>query len=160
MTECVCGGEARGRNELRVHCTSPLPSRASSIPTKSSQRPLIHQLSSVRATATLRGCQKAPSVTYYPRRCPAPASAHACTPSPLRKFGVRRRRVFIKVTMVICTPGGGGRMLAFWFSALRWRRLNTNQRSDLAWSFIKRRPVSGSRVAHSRSHPRGIRREL
>lgn len=53
-----------------------------------------------------------------------------------------------------------GQTLAFWFSALTWRRLNTNQRSDLLWSFIKRRPLSGSRVVCARSLPSGIRREL
>lgn len=54
----------------------------------------------------------------------------------------------------------GGHKLAFWFSALRRRRFNTNQRSDLLWSFIKRCRLWGSRVVCSRSLPSGIRREL
>ena len=53
-----------------------------------------------------------------------------------------------------------GQTLVFWLSALGWRRLNTNQKSDLPCSFIKQRPLLGSRVVCSLSLPSGIWREL
>lgn len=94
-----------------------------------------------------------PSVTY-PRPCevvrkPVTDYLGRSGSHPLRESSGSANAVSITVTVVIYTPGGGG----FQFSALGWKRLNTNQGSDPAWSFIKGRPLRRSRVAWSLLHP-------
>ena len=116
---------------------------------------LIHPSTpSVHETVTLRGCQKSPWVTDYQRLCPCLRS-HSIPPVKVQ---------YPPVLWIYQSHDGNlrswGHNLVFWFSGLRWRRLNTNQGSDLPWSFIKRCPLSGSRVAWSWSHPSGIRAEL
>lgn len=140
-----------------------MPSPVTSHPRHHLSPAVLHPSASSRhVTVTLRACQK--SLRWQITRGTAlAASAYACTPSPQWKFSICQRRVSINVALVIYTLGGwggGGQKPRVRFSALRWRRLNTNQRSDLSWSFIKRCPRSGSRVVSSRSLPVGIRREL
>lgn len=93
-----------------------------SIPVKCSQRSSIHQ-----------------------RHCPAPLqptlAIHLFSESGVSAYAV-----------CICQSRNGnlhfgGHTLAFWFSDLRWRGFNTNQRSDLYWSFIKRHHLWGSTCA-------------
>ena len=47
-------------------------------------------------------------MTYCPTALALPAPSYALTPSPPWKLSIRRRRVSIKVTMVICTLGDTG----------------------------------------------------
>ena len=100
---------------------------------------------------------KSASVTDYLRRCPARFS--------LCSHSIPSVKVQYPPTLCIYQSHNGnlhsgGQTLVFWFSGLRWRRSNTNQRSDLPWSFIKQCPLLGSRVVCSPSFPSGIRREL
>ncbi len=55
---------------------------------------------------TARLSKKKPLCDILPAALPCPLSAYARAPSPQRKFSIRQRCVSVKVTMVICTPGG------------------------------------------------------
>lgn len=126
-------GEANLVCCLQLHHTSP------SIPVNA---PRGHP-SSISIVHTcdhdLRACQREnPSVTYYLWRCPTPFS--------LRLHSIPAVKVQDPAMWCIyqshCgNSHSGGHELASWLSGLRWRRLNTNQRSDLPWSFIKRCPL-------------------
>lgn len=107
----------------------------------------------------LQGCQKASRWKIIRGNC----SAH----SSLRLLFIPSVKVQYLPHPTLCiyqshhgNLHSGGQELVFWFSAFRWRRLNTNQRSDIRWSFIKRSPLLGSRVVRSRSLPSGFEREL
>lgn len=100
---------------------------------------------------------KSTTVTDYLRHCPARFSLHS---HPIPSVKVQYPPTLCIYQSHNGNLHSGGQTLAFWFSTLRWRRLNTNQRSDLPWSFIKQHPLLGSRVACSQSLPLRIRREL
>lgn len=139
------------RNELRVARVS------SSVPAA-----LHPSASSLHVTVTPRGCQKKKKKRPLGDILPRAASPARFS---LRLHSIPSVKVEYPPTPCIYQSHhgnlhSGGHGLAFWFSALRWRRLNTNQGSDLLWSFIKRRRLSGSRAACPRPPPSGIGREL
>lgn len=166
LRQSVCGGEGEKHRvvvemssmcRLQLHHTSP--SVPVKLPAGSSSISFICTCDRDTARLSKKKKKKKPFGDILPAALLCPLSAYARAPSPQWKFSLRQRCVSVKVTMVICTPGGTHSGVLVQRSQMEggWipiRGLTFPSRPS------KRRPPSGSRVVCSRSLPSGIRGEL